>query len=222
MNYELLLPHELESAIAKTPVAYLPWGAHEWHGVHCPLGLDGLKARFLAEELCKEVGGVVFPAVFCGHTTIATRGFPHCLEFSESTIAALAREYLDGLARTGFKVIVIVLGHWGARQGHIIRDEVERFNARSEARAWAVQEDEMTAAFGFPEDHGGSSETSLIMAYLPDRIDLSRLPPDRPLDPDLDGISGEDPRLTASTDRGLECARIYVREAAAHIKSMLR
>ena len=38
-RFEFLRPDEY-NAIRKTePIAYLPWGAHEWHGLHNPLGV---------------------------------------------------------------------------------------------------------------------------------------------------------------------------------------
>lgn len=222
MHYEKSLPHELEAEINKTPVAYLPWGAHEWHGVHNPVGVDGLKAQFLAEELCKETGGVVFPAVYCGHDTIQKMGFDYCLEFSAQTIESLARDYLSELANIGFKVIVLVMGHWGGAHIGLIRRIVDEFNeSQSVVCAWALQDNEMTDAFGYPEDHGGVGETSYIMATLPDKVDLSQLPIDRPISPEKDGIIGVDPRPDASVQRGLDAVEIYVREAAKRVREML-
>lgn len=225
MDYEVSLPHEVEAEMGRAPVAYLPWGAHEWHGLHNPLGVDGLKARFLAERLCEETGGVVFPAVYCGHSTLKTvldPGFPLSLDFGADTIAVLARDYLSELASIGFRAIVIVLGHWGAAQGQIVRAEVSAFNARqSAARAWAVQEDDMLRDLGFGDDHGGVEETSFMMACCPGRVDLSRLPAGRPLSFAEDGVLGRDPRDGSSAEHGMERVRVYVERAARYVRGML-
>lgn len=225
MNYAQSLPYEIRAEMDKTPVAYLPWGAHEWHGVHMPLGTDGFKAQMLAEELAREVGGVVFPTVYLGHTTVKTLvnpGMPLTLDFNAELIAGFAREYMKELAEAGFKVIVLVLGHWGARQGEIVRREVDQFNAANEnAVAWAVQDDEMTGDFGLGADHGGMVEASYMMAYLPGRVDLSRLPNDRPIEFTRDGILGEDPRTRASAELGREHAAIFAREAAQQVRDLL-
>ena len=219
MKYEESLPHELEAEITKMPVAYLPWGAHEWHGVHNPVGVDGLKAQFLADELCKETGGVVFPTVYCGHSTI---GFQYCLEFSAKTIESLARDYLSEISKFGFKLIVLVMGHWADAHIKLIRRIMDEFNdSQQNTRAWALQDNEMTDAFGYPEDHGGVGETSYIMACLPGKVDMSLLPTDRPLTPEKDGIIGVDPRPNASAQRGKDAAEIYVREAAKRVRELL-
>ncbi len=221
MNYATSLPHELEAEIARTPIAYIPWGAHEWHGAHNPVGVDGLKAEVLARELCKETGGVVMPTVYCGHSTVAGLGFPWSLEFDPRTVAAYARDYLRLLAKAGFRLIVIILGHWGQYHGDTIRREVQAFNAeQSSAKAWAVQENEVLHEPGHPDDHGAAEETSFMLAYLPERVDFSRLP-ERELTFEGDGILGPDPRTGASAERGQELIRVYVREAAKHVIAML-
>jgi len=222
LDFATSLPRELETEIARAPIAYLPWGAHEWHGAHNPVGLDGLKAGFLANELCRETGGVVFPTVYCGHTTVANLGFPHSLEFDAETVASLARDYLRELARAGFKIIVIVLGHWGLHHGAIVRREVADFNARqSSTRAWAVQENEILHEPGYPDDHGGAEETSFMMSLLPGKVDLSRLPNNRELSFTTDGILGDDPRTAASADKGAEAVRAYVQKTVERIRTML-
>ena len=48
------------------PVAYIGLGILEWHGMHNPLGLDGIKAHGIACHLAKRLGGVVMPPNFWG------------------------------------------------------------------------------------------------------------------------------------------------------------
>jgi len=40
VQYEEMLPHELEEAIGEFPVAYVPVGSLEWHGRHLALGAE--------------------------------------------------------------------------------------------------------------------------------------------------------------------------------------
>ena len=42
----------------RCPVAYLPLGTLEWHGLHNPVGLDALKAHALAVRCARSGGGV--------------------------------------------------------------------------------------------------------------------------------------------------------------------
>ena len=66
VQYEEMLPHEVVSARTACPVAYLPVGTLEWHGVHNPVGLDTLKARALCVRAAEEFGGVAMPALWWG------------------------------------------------------------------------------------------------------------------------------------------------------------
>ena len=34
MRYEEMLPHQIEETLAHTPLAFIPWGALEWHSRH--------------------------------------------------------------------------------------------------------------------------------------------------------------------------------------------
>ena len=66
VQYEEMLPHEVVAARTACPVAYLPVGTLEWHGVHNPVGLDTLKARALCVRAAEEFGGVAMPALWWG------------------------------------------------------------------------------------------------------------------------------------------------------------
>ena len=56
-----LKPQDLVRLRAEMPVAYMGTGILEWHGLHGPLGLDGIKADGVARFLAERLGGVVFP-----------------------------------------------------------------------------------------------------------------------------------------------------------------
>ena len=47
VDYEELLPHELQARLAQRAVGYLPLGTLEWHGEQNALGADFLQARGL-------------------------------------------------------------------------------------------------------------------------------------------------------------------------------
>ncbi len=66
VQYELLRSSEVKMLQKKCPVVYIPVGALEWHGVHNPLGTDGLKAHAICCEAALRYGGVVLPALFLG------------------------------------------------------------------------------------------------------------------------------------------------------------
>ena len=162
MRFEETKPEDYRRAKDTAPIAYIPWGAHEWHGKQNPLGLDTLKAHGMCMALCAETGGVVFPEVYCGHDTMKTGvGFDCTLEFSEECVKLLAVNYLEQLAHEGFKVIVIVMGHYGRKHIEAIYQTVADFNERQDAGvALAFPDFEFTASDGFPGEHGACFETS--------------------------------------------------------------
>ena len=65
-EYHTLRPRQLVQKRAHLPVAYIGLGILEWHGLHNPLGLDGLKANGIASYLAGKVGGVVMPPLYWG------------------------------------------------------------------------------------------------------------------------------------------------------------
>lgn len=66
LEFERLRPAQIAVRIEQTPVAYLPIGILEWHSLHNPYGLDGLKAKGIALRLAAELGGLVMPTMFWG------------------------------------------------------------------------------------------------------------------------------------------------------------
>ena len=80
-NYSDLRPNEIEEILEKSPIAYVPWGALEWHSLHAPIGLDSVKAEGICKALASETGGVVLPAIPMGVNTIKPfKGFPHSID----------------------------------------------------------------------------------------------------------------------------------------------
>ena len=73
VRYEEMLPHETVAARTAKPVAYLPLGILEWHGEHCAVGLDGVKAHELCIRAARRGGGVCMPVQFWART-----GKPTC------------------------------------------------------------------------------------------------------------------------------------------------
>ena len=49
-RFHMLRPEQIIEQRDKCPVAYIPLGTLEWHGLHNPIGADGLQA----EELSKS------------------------------------------------------------------------------------------------------------------------------------------------------------------------
>lgn len=223
MRYEEMKPEDYRRAKEAAPIAYLPWGAHEWHGKQNPLGLDTLKAHGQCLALCAETGGVVFPHIYCGYQTMKLgAGFDCTLEFSPECVKLLVTEYLEQLADEGFKVIVILMGHYGGEHMKAVREVVSDFNeSRQGAVAWAFPDYEPTADEGFPGEHAACYETSYMMWFRPELVDMTRLPVQGELNWQNEGIGGTDPRGCASAKKGRDGTNVLVKNAAPRILEML-
>jgi len=199
IRYELLRPQQIIAARTRLPVAYIPIGPLEWHGPHLPYGTDMLHAYAMALEAARETGGVVLPPLplgtetytdperlryqgFKGHERVMGIDFPGfpltSLYIEESAFGVIVREVVRGLKRQAFRVIGLVNGHGAPNQ----RTTLERL---------AVEESEpgKVAVFltGFRfvtryRGHAELGETSFTLAYHPESVDLTALPPlPRPL-----------------------------------------
>lgn len=220
-EFEKLRPSQIEEIKRATPIAYLPWGAIEWHSYHNPVGLDGLKAHYLLVALARDCGGLVLPTVFAGTDTIKPfKGFHHTLDHPESTVEALMGEYLDQLADEGFRVIVLLTGHYGGRHVHIMRQAAAAFRERHPAvRLWDFPEWEIMTD-RFPPNHAAHGETSLMLHFDAALVDQSQLPSDRVTTLDTDGVWGEDPR-TATAQAGEAMVRAFLDAAVPRVREML-
>jgi len=216
VRYEHLTPAEFEHRLSQAPIAYLPLGTLEWHGLHLPLGADGLQSHGLFCALAQRVGGIVLPMLFLGPdlekevdgTAYYGMDFwarpegeaPRQLPGSAYRISdGLYAQLLDGimaqLARAGFK-IVVAHGHGPSMNG---------FNAARAALQQKYGLTLMTAQFedapiGFQNDHAAANETSITMYYHPDLVNMANLPADLSVAPE--GVAGDDPRIHASAELG--------------------
>ena len=132
--YDQLRPKQIETIQKKTPIAYLPWGAIEYHGNHNPTGLDSIKALNLCTDLAKENGGLVMPVINLAANLIKSYpgvNFPkHSIEFSEKLIKLICEEYLEQLVQQGFKIVVLLSGHAGEPHQNILKEVAKEFNEK--------------------------------------------------------------------------------------------
>lgn len=224
--YELLRPAQADAIIRETGIVYLPWGALEWHSLQNPVGLDALKIHRLALDCAAVTGGVVVPVVYAGYQTMKPHaGFRHTLEVPAEVVAGLANAYFDQLADEGYRLLVLMMGHFGGEHVKNLRftaENWERYRAKGNPmRIWAFPEYEVIIDDGYSGDHAGAYETSLLMHYLPDLVDLSQLPAEGDLDGKALGLSGADPRTEASAEHGKLLAELIVKRIAEGVAARL-
>ena len=220
-QYELLRPAQIDEILRHKPIAYLPWGALEWHSYHNPIGLDGIKAHSLCKALAKETGGVVLPPVYIGTDTIKPlKGFPHTLEHSAESVERLCTEFLEQLASEGFKVLVVVTGHYGGEHVKAVKKSTTEFsNRHPDIGLWAFPDSEPLEGL-YPANHAARGETSFQLLFMPELVDQSLLPSDRETTLDKDGVWGEDPRK-ATAEAGAEMLKAFLQNAVPKINELL-
>jgi creatinine amidohydrolase len=215
--YDQMRPKEIEEIQQKTPIAYLPWGAIEYHGSHNPTGLDSIKAYHLCTDLAKENGGLVFPVINLAANLIKSYpgvDFPkHSIEFSEKLIRLICEEYLQQLVQQDFKIIVLLSGHAGEPHQNILKEVAEEFNKKhTDKHFWAFAEFDILPDNLLVANHSALGETSLQLYYAPETVALDTLPKDREISLEIDAVSGEDPRM-ATKELGEKIVKNYLKNA---------
>ena len=216
--YEELLPHEFVERINECPIAYLPLGTLEWHGLHLPLGADGIQSRGFFMVLAERVGGIVLPMLFLGpdinkknsdhgdsvyvgmDTLSFEEGYMQQLEGSAYHIEwdlfdKMVEAILWNLSRAGFK-IVVAHGHGPSTSG--FGNNIEKYEKQFGLKLFELWALCGGGSEGIQTDHAAFNETSLLMGLRPDLVDMERISKDQ----DMVGIWGADPRTTASPEEG--------------------
>jgi creatinine amidohydrolase/Fe(II)-dependent formamide hydrolase-like protein len=120
-------------------------------------------------------------------------------------------------------VIVIVAGHYSGAQVEALKHIAEAFMRKNpRVKVWAFADWEPVADLGgnFAGNHAAIGETSYMMLFEPETVDLAQLPADRETTLDGDGVMGIDPRQS-SAQIGAELLAAFVEKTVPAIKEML-
>ena len=193
-QYELMRPQDIVAERDRVPICYLPLGPLEWHGPHLPYGVDLLHAYTLAREAARQTGGVVLPPLplgtetylspdrvrdrgFSGDERIVGMDFPGfslpSLYVEDSAFGVIMHEMIRALKRQQFRVIAVINGH-GGRNHLVTLDRI--VDEESEPGRVAVQHVFALRA-GDLGGHAERGETAFMLAYYPDTVDMTTLPP---------------------------------------------
>lgn len=211
VQMQFMRPGQLEKALRDFPVIYVPFGPIEWHGRHLPLGTDALKAHGILVKTAEQFGGVVYPPVFFHE------GFPR--EF----LVPVLTELFERLKKTGCRVILGVSGHNVQGQIDMINKALESVVADGTVAGVGLWEITLSRGPESNTDHAAKWETSDMMFFYPDLVDLTTLG-DGPLAPKMkppDGIGGLDPRKHASFEVGRRNVEIASQAIGRKAKELL-
>lgn len=264
VQFEEMFPWEFAQALAQAPICYLPLGVLEWHGEHNAVGLDAIKAHAICVCAAQQSGGIVVPPFYWATDSrenlenglYLTGGIENGERYHvpgsmfwirPETYRHLLLDIYEAMRRRGFKVIVVVSGHWSRPYNlPVIRASGEEFLAQHPNMKWVLLTDqEVVPDLHYPHEHAAGGETSLLMAIRPDLVDLSKtLETDGVLRPyyagqpehlqrrrearnkyigvcTAVGDASNDPELTASMERGQRLLDTISRRIAEHAKALL-
>ncbi len=234
--YEALSAEALRDAVRRRPVAWLPVGILEWHGLQSACGLDALKAETLCEMAAAALGGVCFPTLWLGpnpSTPFDPSRHPRgTLTIDQPLYEAVAGELLAAIEALGFKAAVLLSGHYPGA----IAEIASRHNARGRMKAVVLSEN--MAVRDLPSgDHAATWETSVFMVLRPGLVDLTRLPalppavrhagevipPPWPFlqQTEYYGVYGSDPRVWANQTFGRRGTEAVLQGLAAMVAEAL-
>jgi len=218
VEYDKMFVKDLQKVLDEKPVAYLPLGTLEMHGLHLAFGQDGIKAHELCKRMAEMGGGAVFPALHAGASGTKSFNFGN-IYISEATTHALYYELMLELARIGFRVIIALTGHYPSIQAAIVKQAAAE--AMDISGAWIVGLDECDVAFDldYTGDHAGKWETSIFWHLRPDLTCMDNLPDD--LDERLIAAGPEDPRVHASPELGERVCAAIVERVVAFVDKLL-
>ena len=165
-------------------VILLPVAAIEQHGPHLPLAVDavivlGVLGNAL-DRLADEVPCLCLPPLYYGKSDEHIR-FPGTVTLSAETLLHTLNEIAESVYRAGFRKLALVNGHGGqpqviqiaAREARLRHGDFTVFPTF----IWSVPHagDELVSRretlYGI---HAGALETALLLALLPDAVDMSR------------------------------------------------
>ena len=195
---ELLKPRQFWSLIREAPIFYQPLGTIEYHERCNPLGTDALKAWGVCLASADISGGIVLPPLYWGVDS-AMRGDPQdrvrsgmnavagfrlpgtAFVIRDETFHNLLIDIADECRRAGCKLLVLLTGHNGGPQEHMIRRIEQECNQQADGEyVYATNDNELLSLENVFETidgrHGGLYETLMAEACRPGIVDLNELP----------------------------------------------
>jgi creatinine amidohydrolase len=184
---------EVEQALKERPIALLPVGTTEAHGPHLPVATDTVLAIEMARRTAAKLKQRSLHALIAPPVTFSVSqlgaGFPGTLSLPPETAVALVRDVCVALAKS-FRAVALVNVNQEPANLEALKQAAEE--AKKAGAGVCVTElakkrwvDRLGKAFA-EGDHGGTFETSLMMACARGQVrekERISLPP-------MDGLAG--------------------------------
>lgn len=160
--------------------AVLPWGATEPHNYHLPYLTDCYLSHDIAVDAVDKawskyhVRGMVLPAIPIGAQNPGQRELPFCIHARYDTQKMILNDIVESLYYQGIRILIIVNGHGGNNFKPMIRDLAVDYPEILIAHCdWFLVEPRKDYFEEEIDDHAGEQETSVMMHYHPELVNLS-------------------------------------------------
>ena len=165
MEFQKWVPEHIETVL-------LPTGTLEPHGV-LPNGSDNLAPERMARELAQPLNAFIAPTLNYG-VTGSMEAYPGAFSISREAYLAFVTDILKGLARNGFKNIIILNGH-GGPQTAILKEAAQTVSTPFKVRIllinwWSLTADVTQEVFHQNGGHAGINETAYIQHIVPEHV----------------------------------------------------
>jgi creatinine amidohydrolase len=165
---------------ARIKTVLLPLGTLEPHGVTAN-GADILAPVALAREIAPRLEAMVAPVVPYGFTG-SMDAYPGAFTVPAEPYRAYVRAVLVGLARNGFRSIILINGHGGG-QTALLSALAEEVGREEKVRLlvvnwWSYCSDVTREVFGQDGGHAGDNETAFLQAIDPTLVHPERYSPE--------------------------------------------
>jgi creatinine amidohydrolase len=154
----------------------LPTGTLEPHGV-INNGADNTAPTAIARHIALQVNAMIAPTLPYGMTG-SLEAYPGAFQITETAYRPFIKQVLEGLAKNGFRNLIILNGH-GGPQTAVLNAVAAEVAAERRVRTlvinwWSFASDITRQVFGEDGGHAGLNETAFIQAIDPNLVHPER------------------------------------------------
>lgn len=174
---------EVREYLQRKQSIIIPIGVTEQHGYHLPLSTDALIAKHLAKMIGERAGTLVAPTFL---QSFSGGSLPGTINISPAVMSLAISDMLVSLASQGFRNFYLFLCHGGSENARALKDAISVLLRSNPAFAnvmivlsgcWDFGNG-VTDAMSGGDWHAGWFETSLVMAFEPELVQMDQLETD--------------------------------------------
>ena len=165
-----------EHVPARINTVLLPTGTLEPHGV-INNGADNTAPTGMARAIARRTNALIAPTLPYGMTG-SLEAYPGAFQITESAYRPFVKQVLEGLAKNGFRNIIVLNGH-GGPQTAVLNAVAAEVAAERRVRTlvinwWSFASDITKQVFGEDGGHAGWNETAFVQAIDPTLVHPER------------------------------------------------